>query len=97
MDGGSCGQAAVALTNVGQTPIFVEAAGQALVGTSLDEAAIAEAARLAKAPSRSRTCAARPSSSATPPGSWPGAPSPARAPRSRLKGRSETMGKTRSR
>lgn len=47
LDGGSCGQAAVALTNVGQTPIFVEAAGQALVGTGLDDAAITEAARLA--------------------------------------------------
>ena len=47
LDGGSCGQAAVALTNVGQTPIFAEAAGQALVGTSLDDTAIAAAARLA--------------------------------------------------
>ena len=48
LDGGTCSQAAVALTNVGQTPIFAEAAARALVGTSLDEAAVAEAVRLAK-------------------------------------------------
>jgi len=40
IDGGKCTSAAVALTNVGQTPLFVEAAGQALVGTPVDEAAI---------------------------------------------------------
>ncbi len=48
LDGGSCSQAAIALTNVGQTPILAEAAAQALVGSSLDEAAVAEAVRLAK-------------------------------------------------
>ena len=48
LDGGTCSQAAVALTNVGQTPIFVEAAGQALLGGPVDAAAIAEAARLAR-------------------------------------------------
>ena len=47
LDGGSCSQAAIALTNLGQTPILAEAAAQALVGSRLDEAAIAEAARLA--------------------------------------------------
>ena len=49
MQGGSCGQASVALTNVGQTPLFVEAAGQALAGSSLDEAAVGAAVEAAKA------------------------------------------------
>ncbi len=40
LEGGTCKSAAVALTNVGQTPLFAEAAGQALVGTSVDDAAI---------------------------------------------------------
>jgi carbon-monoxide dehydrogenase medium subunit len=40
MAGRTCKTAAVALTNVGQTPLFAEAAGQALVGTSVDDAAI---------------------------------------------------------
>lgn len=40
MKGGKCTAAAVALTNVGQTPLLAEAAAQALVGTSVDEAAI---------------------------------------------------------
>ncbi len=48
LDGGTCSQAAIALTNVGQTPILAEAASQALVGSSLDEAAVGEAVRLAK-------------------------------------------------
>ena len=48
LDGATCSQATIALTNVGQTPIFAEAASQALVGSSLDEAAVAEAARLAR-------------------------------------------------
>lgn len=47
LDGGSCSQAAIALTNLGQTPILAEAAEQALIGSRLDEVAIAEAARLA--------------------------------------------------
>jgi carbon-monoxide dehydrogenase medium subunit len=46
---GSCTAAAVALTNVGGTPIFVAAAGQALVGTRLDGTAIVEAVRQATA------------------------------------------------
>ena len=48
LDGGTCSQAAIALTNLGQTPIFAEAASQALVGSGLDEAAVAEAVRLAR-------------------------------------------------
>ncbi len=40
MAGGTCSSAAIALTNVGQTPLFAEAAGQALVGTAVDDAAI---------------------------------------------------------
>ena len=49
MDGGICKSAAVALTNVGDTPIFVEAAGKSLVGTAVDDAAIARAVAAAKA------------------------------------------------
>ena len=49
LEGGACSQASVALTNVGQTPLFVEAAGQALVGTGLDEAAVTAAVEAAKA------------------------------------------------
>ncbi len=48
MSGGNCSAAAIALTNVGETPLFAAAAGQALVGTSVDEAAIAAAAKLAE-------------------------------------------------
>lgn len=40
MKKGTCQAATVALTNVGQTPLFAEAAGQALVGTSVDDTAI---------------------------------------------------------
>ena len=40
LDGGTCKTAAIALTNVGQTPLFAEAAGQALIGTSVDDAAV---------------------------------------------------------
>jgi carbon-monoxide dehydrogenase medium subunit len=49
MDGGICGQAAVALTNVGITPLFAEAAGAALVGTAVDAAAIEAAVEAAVA------------------------------------------------
>jgi len=48
MSGGSCESASIALTNVGQTPLFAEAAGQALVGTKVDEAAVARAVEAAK-------------------------------------------------
>lgn len=39
-DGGNCASAAVAMTNLSDTPVFSEAAGAALVGTSVDEAAV---------------------------------------------------------
>jgi len=48
IDGGRCNAAAIALTNVGQTPLLAEAAARALVGTELDAAAVAEAVGLAK-------------------------------------------------
>jgi carbon-monoxide dehydrogenase medium subunit len=48
LDGGRCADAAVALTNLGQTPILV---GTALVGTTVDEAAIAAACAAAEAAS----------------------------------------------
>lgn len=48
MAGGSCTSAAIALTNVGDTPLHAEAAGQALVGTPVDAAAVDEAVRLAE-------------------------------------------------
>lgn len=48
LDGDSCSSAAIALTNVGQTPLYAEAASQALAGTSVDAEAIANASGLAK-------------------------------------------------
>lgn len=48
MSGGACQTASIALTNVGDTPLYAEAAANALVGSSVDEAAIAQAAALAK-------------------------------------------------
>lgn len=45
--GGSCSAASVALTNLGDTPIYCEAAVAALVGSSLDEAAIEAAVKAA--------------------------------------------------
>ncbi|HEY0833820.1 MAG TPA: xanthine dehydrogenase family protein subunit M [Azospirillum sp.] len=47
-DGGAITSAAVALTNLADTPVFAEAAGDALVGTSGDEAAAANAAARAR-------------------------------------------------
>jgi carbon-monoxide dehydrogenase medium subunit len=47
MNGSSVREVAIALTNVGPTPLKARAAEQALVGKPLDDAAIAEAARLA--------------------------------------------------
>lgn len=38
--GGTCTSASIAMTNLSDTPIFSEAAGAALVGTALDDAAI---------------------------------------------------------
>ena len=46
---GKCNAAAIALTNVAETPLFAAEAGAALVGVSLDDTAIAEAARRAQA------------------------------------------------
>ena len=43
MSGGKCASASVALTNVADTPLWAEAAAEALVGTGLDTAAISAA------------------------------------------------------
>ena len=48
MSGGRCETASIALTNVGDTPLFAEDASAALVGTSVDQAAIDRAAALAE-------------------------------------------------
>lgn len=48
LNGGRCESASVALTNVGNTPLYAEAAAKALVGTALDDTAIDEAVRLAE-------------------------------------------------
>jgi len=39
-DGGTCASAAIAMTNLSDTPVYSEAAGAALVGTSVDDAAL---------------------------------------------------------
>jgi carbon-monoxide dehydrogenase medium subunit len=49
MSGGACVSAAIALTNVGETPLFAKDAGNAVLGTTVDEAAISEAVRCARA------------------------------------------------
>jgi carbon-monoxide dehydrogenase medium subunit len=49
MDGGSCRDARIALTNLADVPLFAEAAGQALVGSTIDDAAIDKAAQAAVA------------------------------------------------
>lgn len=49
MSGGSCTAAAIALTNLADTPLFAEAAGAALVGSSVDDDAVGRAAEAAKA------------------------------------------------
>ena len=48
MDGGNCASAAITLTNVGQTPLYAQAASEALAGGAVDADAIANAAKLAK-------------------------------------------------
>ncbi len=48
MSGETCATAAIALTNVGDTPLYANEASAALVGTSLDQAAIENAATLAE-------------------------------------------------
>ena len=47
ISGGKCKAASVALTNVGQTPLFADKAGKALAGSGLDKAAIDAAAKAA--------------------------------------------------
>ena len=49
MNGGKCETAAIALTNVADTPLLAEEAARAVVGTSLDGAALSAAAEAAKA------------------------------------------------
>jgi carbon-monoxide dehydrogenase medium subunit len=49
MDGGRCRDARIALTNLAAVPLFAEAAGQALVGSTLDDAAIHKAVQAAVA------------------------------------------------
>ncbi len=49
LSGGTCTAASIGLTNLSETPLFVEAAGAALVGTTLDSTAVAEAVAAAKA------------------------------------------------
>jgi carbon-monoxide dehydrogenase medium subunit len=48
LSGGKCKTAAIALTNVGDTPLYADAAAKALEGTSLDKAAIDKAVQLAE-------------------------------------------------
>ena len=38
MDGGTCRDARIALTNLADVPLLAEAAGQALIGTPVDDA-----------------------------------------------------------
>ena len=49
MDGGTCRDARIALTNLADLPLFAEAAGQALIGTPVDGAASEKAAAAAVA------------------------------------------------
>jgi aerobic carbon-monoxide dehydrogenase medium subunit len=49
MSDGACISAAIALTNVADTPLFAKDSGAALVGTAVEEAAISEAVRRAQA------------------------------------------------
>jgi len=49
MSGGVCVTAAIALTNVGETALFAKDAGDAVLGTIVDDAAISEAVRRARA------------------------------------------------
>jgi carbon-monoxide dehydrogenase medium subunit len=48
LSGGKCKTAAIALTNVGDTPLYAEAAAKALVGTGLEKAAVDKAVDLAE-------------------------------------------------
>ena len=49
MEGGACAAASIALTNVGDTPLYAEAAAAAIVGSTLDGAALDNAVEAAKA------------------------------------------------
>ena len=49
LDGGSCRDARIALTNLADVPLLAEAAGQALVGATIDDAAIGKAVQAAVA------------------------------------------------
>jgi len=49
MSGGACTSAAIALTNVGETPLFAKDADGAVLGTAIDDDAISEAVRCARA------------------------------------------------
>ena len=49
LSGGTCDSASIALTNVADTPLYAEAASAALVGTSVDAAAIDAAVQKAEA------------------------------------------------
>lgn len=49
MNGGTCASAAIALTNVGDTALYAQAASEGLVGTTVDDAAISTAVDAAKA------------------------------------------------
>lgn len=55
MSGGTYAAAAIALTNVGDTPLLAKDAGQAVLGTALDDAAIAQAVRHARRISKPAT------------------------------------------
>jgi carbon-monoxide dehydrogenase medium subunit len=48
MSGGTCSTAAIALTNLGETPLFAAEAAAALVGTGVDKAAVDKAVALAE-------------------------------------------------
>ena len=49
VSGGVCTSAAIALTNVGETPLFAAEARDAVLGTAVDDTAISEAVRCARA------------------------------------------------
>lgn len=49
MDGGKCTNASIGLTNLADTALYAEAASQALVGTTVDDAAVAAAVEAAMA------------------------------------------------
>jgi carbon-monoxide dehydrogenase medium subunit len=49
IDGGACRDARIALTNLADVPLLAEAAGQALIGTPVDDGAVARAAAAAVA------------------------------------------------